>query len=438
MPVSRNPRRPSAEGVQDGRTATATRNDRAVLRDLASQVAQIAAQPCHAQTAELWARLNDLHPVRPMVRIYQIPWREMDVDAELPLVTGAPQARQAETQLRRTLYLWRHMPADMVVEPRWNTPIVVRNSGYGIDREVDVIPHDSRGGICAQRYHSQLQTEDDVEKIRMPVLSADPDATESRYAWACEVFDGLLEVHKQGRQALNYSPWDRLSEWCAPDRLLMDLIERPAFLHRLVDRLVTAYGSEMDQLEALGALSVSRGNHGVGQGGLGYTRDLPQPDCNGQHVRLRDIWGGSMAQIFAVVSPAMHEEFALRYEKRLLDRFGLTYYGCCEPLHNKVDVIARNVPNLRKISMSPWVDARRGAEAVAGRFVFSFKPNPAFLATDGRWDRHSAEKELRGVLDVTAGQSVELILKDISTVRFEPRRLWAWAEMAGALAQEAA
>jgi hypothetical protein len=27
----------------------------------------------------------------------------------------------------------------------------------------------------------------------------------------------------------------------------------------------------------------------------------------------------------------MHEEFALQYEKRWLERFGLTYYGCCEP-----------------------------------------------------------------------------------------------------------
>jgi hypothetical protein len=39
---------------------------------------------------------------------------------------------------------------------------------------------------------------------------------------------------------------------------------------------------------------------------------------------------------------------------------GLNYYGCCEPLHNKMDILAK-VPRLRKISISPWCDVARAA-----------------------------------------------------------------------------
>ena len=44
------------------------------------------------------------------------------------------------------------------------------------------------------------------------------------------------------------------------------------------------------------------------------------------------MWGCSNAQIFSEVSPKMHWEFALEHDLRWLRRWGLNYYGCCEPL----------------------------------------------------------------------------------------------------------
>ena len=85
-----------------------------------------------------------------------------------------------------------------------------------------------------------------------------------------------------------------------------------------------------------------------------------------------------MAQIFSSVSPGMHQEFELDYAVRWYARFGLVYYGCCEPLDGKMDII-RKIPHVRKISMSPWVDEEKGAERIGRDFVFSRKPSPAFL-----------------------------------------------------------
>ncbi|MHC4916732.1 MAG: hypothetical protein ACYTGB_14700 [Planctomycetota bacterium] len=411
--------------------AQTSSNDREVLRGLASEIAEIAALPDHAETARRWAALNGLKSVRPMVRVYQLPWRELGVDGELELKSESEWARGIEEDFRRQLYQWKHMRWDMVIEPVLYVKKVIRSTDLGITIDMDEIPHDQDGGVTAKHYHRQISEEADIAKIKDPELSLDQAATDENFSRASEIFDGVLEVKVQGETRHNYSPWDRLTEWCNPQQILMDLIMRPDFVHAAVERITSAYMREMDQLEALGG-----GNFGVGQGGLGYIDELPAQDAAPDPVKLEHQWGGSQAQIFSEVSPEMHEEFALRYENRFLQRFGLAYYGCCEPLDRKVDVIARNIPNLRKISMSCWVDPARGAEGIAGRFVYSAKPNPAFLAADNDWDRKSARSELERILSATEGRNVELILKDVSTVRFKPRRVWEWVEMANAMAAE--
>lgn len=403
--------------------------DRDILRRLAGEVAEIAALPEQKETAARWRALNDLRPGRPMVRVYQLPWRELDVDGELLVQCEDPWARRVEGVFRQMLYQWRHMRWDMVFESEFTVPYVIHNTGYGIKASAERIPHDQNGGVSAQHFNRQITDEADIEKISMPELSLDLEATEANVARARAAFGDLLEVKARGRLSHNYAPWDRLAEWCGPQQVLMDLVMRPGFIHALMERIIAADMSELDQLEELGALSIGSGNYGVGQGGLGFSGDLPGPDNPPDPVRLDHQWGGAMAQIFSEVSPAMHEEFALAYEKRLLDRFRLNYYGCCEPLDRKMDVIVRNLPRLRKVSMSTWVNPDRAAEAIAGRFVYSAKPNPAFLATDGHWDRESARAEIERVLKATGGRSLELILKDVSTVRFQPARVWEWTEM---------
>jgi hypothetical protein len=137
-----------------------------------------------------------------------------------------------------------------------------------------------------------------------------------------------------------------------------------------------------------------------------------------------------MAQIFAAVSPAMHQEFELDYAARWYSRFGLVYYGCCEPLDTKISII-RKVPHVRKISMSPWVNVEKGAEQIGPDYVFSRKPSPALLAGD-TWEPDAVERDLRDTLERCNrhGCPVEFILKDISTVRYQPQRLWEWVDVA--------
>jgi hypothetical protein len=142
------------------------------------------------------------------------------------------------------------------------------------------------------------------------------------------------------------------------------------------------------------------------------------------------MWACGMAQMFATVSPAMFEEYEINYMKPIFGRFGRVYYGCCDPLHDRMKEV-RKLPNLRKVSMSPWADKERGAEEIGSSLVFSNKPNPAFVATTV-FDDDLVRKDLTATRDICRkhGCPLEFILKDISTVNHDPSRLKKWADIA--------
>ena len=210
---------------------------------------------------------------------------------------------------------------------------------------------------------------------------------------------------------------------------MLDMIERPDFVHAAVERMVDAWMTELDQFVALNGLALDCNNMRIGSGGYGYTKALPGARFDPARVQPRNMWGCSNVQIFSEVSPEMHWEFALKHDLRWLERWGLTYYGCCEPLDGKIEIL-RRIPNLRKVSASPWCRTERLVEKIGAHYVVSRKPSPAILAED-EWHPERARADLRDFLDRAKGRChVELIMKDISTVRYHPQRLWDWARIA--------
>ncbi|MFA6133302.1 MAG: hypothetical protein WC869_04710 [Phycisphaerae bacterium] len=405
-----------------------------VLRRLACELAQVAQQGVHKDKARLWTALNALDPTRPLVLIDQIPWHEMNVGDELDLQCTGPWARQHEQSLRRTLYQWRHMPADMVVPEYVSCPLAITNTGYGLAEDVDVVRTDPASSVVSRHFHRQIIEPADIEKIQMPRVSLDPAATDARFHRMQEVYAGILPVRKEGIKHIWYTPWDELIRWWGVEEAMMDLVLRPEMVHEAVARCAASMNSGLDQMEKLNLLSLGNDHTIIGSGGYGFSSQLPAEGFDPRHVRPIDNWGCSNAQIFSQVSPEMHWDFALRHDIPWLSRWGLNYYGCCEPLHHKVDIL-RRIPRLRKISMSPWIDVDKAVEAVGADFVFSCKPNPAILAED-TWRPRQARAELRAVLEKARPCRVEIILKDISTVRCQPQRLWQWQEMAMELAEQ--
>ena len=316
--------------------------DKKILRELGKRLTEIAALPEQKETKEKWKALNGLKPERPMVMIEQIPWHEMNVNDELTLKTEDDFCQGLERKMRRTLYCWEHMPADMVVEPYIEIPKIIRGADLrlGIHPDEDVAVSDPQNSVVGHNYNDQLETEEDLEKLQTPEIILDEEATARREEIAHEIFDGILEVRMQGFIP-NFAIWDRIVEWRGPEKSIMDLVDRPEFMHELLSRATEAYHSMLDQLEEKGLLGQPQSIiHCTGA----YTDELPAPGYDPQKPRAKDLWTCGMAQIFSTVSPAMHKEFEIDYANKWYERFGLVYYGCCEPLHNKIDIV-KSIPN---------------------------------------------------------------------------------------------
>ncbi len=402
-------------------------SDAAIVRDLAARVAEIAALPQQDEKRALWRKLNGLKPARPMVMIDQVCWNEMNVDDELTLRCEDPECRRYEEHLRRILFQWKHFPVDMVVEPFVLVPKAIGGLDFGVSVQEDIAVTDPTNDVVGHRYVNQFESWDDLEKIRMPRVCHDAAETERRLAVAHELFDGLLEVRPSGHDPANITLWDRIATWMGVQNALWALVDRPDFVHALVGRLADWYMSALDQLEEQGLLCGPQSLiHCTGA----WTDDLPAPGYDPARPRVKDIWAMGLAQMLATVSPRMFREFEVDYVSRLAARFGLVYYGCCDPLDRKMDEV-RQIPNVRKVSMSPWADQERGAAEIGRDYVFSRKPSPALLATDS-FDPERVREDLLATRSICEryGCPLEFILKDISTVRYQPGRLFEWARVA--------
>ena len=415
---------------------TLTAAETSVLRSLASRMAEIAADPANVRRPELWRRLNDLDAVRPMVWINEIPWHEMNVDDELTLVSENGWARELERSMRRTIYQWEHMQGDMVVNGYLECPLAIHSSDFGIHEETDIVRTDDANEIVSRHFHVQIKEIADVEKISMPRVVHHERTTEIVYRTMLELFSDIIPVRKTGQTHIWFTPWDYLIRWTGVQEAMMALITDPEMINAAVERLVDAWMVELDQFVEQNLLSLDCNNTRVGSGGYGYISSLPGEPFDPDYIKPHNMWGCSNAQIFSEVSPEMHWEFALRHDLRWLKRWGVTYYGCCEPLQNKIHLL-KQIPNLRKVSVSPWNDYSKILPALGGDYVASIKPNPAVFAQNS-WSPEKAREDLRQAL-AAAEQTpnIEFIMKDISTVKYRPERLWEWSRIAMEVAEEA-
>jgi len=399
-------------------------HDRSILRPLAARCAQLAAMDVQTRNIQNWRALYARRPVKPMFSIDQICWEEFEGQEELRLLCVDPLARQAERALREILYRWQHFPCDMVIKPYFALPKLISDSGIGVQSVIrDETGH---AGALSHLYEDCIPDEEALERLHAPVITYEKERSEQAKQRLEEYFGDILPVRLTGTLRWE-SPWDSLVFWRGAEAVLYDLMDRPEFLHAIMQKLVRFEMAAIDQLEEQNLLEA--------QGALchcleTYCDDLPAPGFDPQHVRAQDCWVSGAAQIFSEVSPRMHAEFEIDYMKPVFERFGLVNYGCCEPLHHKIDII-RRIRNVRAISISPWADPDIAAEAMGRDYVMARKPNPAFLAS-GTLDEQLVRDDLRRTIAAAKAHNrpLEMLLKDISTVSHNPSCLWRWQEIA--------
>ena len=399
-----------------------SKEEKQILRTLAAQYAEAAALPIQQEKKRLWLKLNHLQMERPMLTIDQIPWNEMDVDGSLICSVQDPYWRNVEWEMRTMLYKFRHMPADMVLNPYLCLPKPVHNSGWGLEPRTSRFIELEAGGTLSREFINQIETMEDVERIRMPVLTLDEKREMEICEQAKELFDGIIDFRMTGL-CMHLGIWDSISMWMGVENCYFALMDEPEMIHALMEKLTTGLIGMIEQMNRQELFDI---HSNLCHCSHTFLNDMPKQD---DHALSGNAWAFGLAQLFTAVSPEITDEFEVQYMKRIFPYFGAIYYGCCDRLDDRMPVIEK-LPKIRKLSCSPWSDREHFAEVMPDYCVMSNKPNPAFLAT-GELEEPLIRADIRRTIAAAKAHNrpLELLLKDISTVNHNPACLWRWQEI---------
>ncbi len=402
-------------------------DDILILRDLYRRKREMAQDPVMEERRQLWTQHASLNSQRPMI----LAETQGVVDELVPLASlqcKVDWARSLERGLRELVFRYESVQDDYVVEPwieyLWDVTI----GDFGVKTELQ--RGDNAGKLGSYVWEPPIQNLDrDFDRLRFRSLTVDREKTLAWKSFLEEHFGDILPVRQRGLYWWTTGlTWDAIN-LIGLEGLMLAMYDAPRGLHRLMAFLRDDLFHLLDWFEAEGLLPLNNENDYVGSGTVGYTTELPRPGLEkGYPARIQDLWGLSESQETVGVSPGMFEEFIFPYQAPVINRFGLSYYGCCEPLHTRLRTI-KGLPNLRRVSVSPWCDQQVIVEELGSNYIYCRKPMPTLISTE-IFDEDAIREDIRTTLRITRGCPLELVMKDVHTLCDQPWRLGRWVSLA--------
>jgi hypothetical protein len=129
------------------------------------------------------------------------------------------------------------------------------------------------------------------------------------------------------------------------------------------------------------------------------------------------MWGFLESQETTAVSPETYGEFVYPYQDRLVKRYGLLSYGCCERVDALWEDYLSKWKNLRKLSVSPFNNERQIGEYLRGsRVVYYSKPRAEFVTNPGPLDEEALRVYFKGVAEAASGCLFEVAQREVGTI----------------------
>ena len=389
--------------------------DTIILRELAKQYAEICTDPVQDERRALWRMHNSLRRTRPLIYVRAFAWQEMP---QSNCLIEDPFLRQYEDFFRRHLF-WNTLGDDSIFEP-WVTVQAARPCrGWGLSSKR--IFSDHPGGSYKDDY--PIKELSDIEKLRVPWHEIDEEQTSRDAERLSNVIGDIITINIDRGPA--YRMWTAdlstdLGHLRGIEHFMLDMLDNPEWLHRLVRFMSEGVFKTNEEAEGAGDWGLCAHQNQA----MPYAEELKDPAPNANGVKQNQLWGYMAAQEFTTVSPAMHDEFLFQYQLPILKRFGLVAYGCCEDLTQKIDML-KQLPNLRRIAVSPFADVMKCSEQIGQDYVLSYRPSPADMVSY-RFDFERIRSILKRDLEACKDCHVDITLKDVETVESDPERVNNW------------
>jgi hypothetical protein len=396
-------------------------NDIAILRDLAKRYVAICNKPVMNERRDLWRRHNSLKRTPPLIYVRAWAWQEMP-DSKLHCVD--PFFRHYEDFFRQSLFR-DTFDDDFIFEPwvtvnaAWELP---PKGIWGLDSP-QTHSEEERGSYV---WDAPLKTEDDLAKLHTPHHIIDEAKTEQRVTKLRDVIGDIITIDLDRAPA--YRMWNgdistQLTRLRGLEQMMWDMMDRPAWLHKLLAHMRDGILRTHEEAEKAGDWSLSAHQNQA----MPYAEELADPASNSAPVQRKDLWYFAASQETTAVGPRQFDEFMFQYQLPIMQPFGLVAYGCCEDLTRKIDVL-RQLPNLRRIAVSPMANVAKCAAQIKQDYILSYRPSPADMVGYS-FNPTRIRDILTRDLEACGDCYVDITLKDVETVQSDVDRVRRWVEI---------
>jgi len=395
--------------------------DVGILRDLAKKYAEVAAKDVQGQRRDLWRRHNSFQRTHPLIYIRAFAWGEMP-QSKCECEDGF--YRQYESSFRQSLFR-DTFEDDFILEP-WVTvgASCVTPPGGVWGLPVKWTRSDRPGGSGV--WEAPIKEPEDIDRLADPHHVIDEEATARNVAKLQDAIGDLITINVDRGpvyQAWNADISTQLAMLRGLEQIMWDMIDRPEWLHQLLARMRDGVLQAQEEAEKAGDWTLC--NH-INQA-IPYAEELEDPAANSKSVTRDQLWYFCASQETTLIGPDMFDEFILQYQIPIMERFGLSAYGCCEDHTLRIGVL-RKVPNLRRIAVAPVADVARCAEQIGQDYILSYRPSPTDMVGYG-FDEDRIRRILREDLQACNGCHVDITLKDVETVQGDPDRIRKWVQI---------
>lgn len=393
------------------------------LRSLAAHQMELAQSDENIKRVELWKKHNMCRGERPMIHIETGTFAREVLDPQL--ICEDPFARSVERSLIDACINFEMYDDDKVVPPyyqvRWNTHFEL----FGHEIKETVL-HNSDGvetGHIIEHIIDDL--EDGFDKILAPSeMRVDKAVTLEQMERVNEAIGDILPVRLVS-DALYAVPTQKVVRLMGMENMFCAMYEYPELFKQMMERVGDAYLAYFDLLEKENVLMQTRGFEWLAQGSFAF---YDEPDKESP-VKTTDVWGFLDSQETVGVSPAMFHEFIFPCYARIATRYGRLSYGCCEPVHTFWNDI-KTLPNLKKVSISPWCDEAFMANELRGSgIIYHRKPSPNYLGIGAVLDEEAFRKHIEKTLITARGCELEITQRDVYTVNRDIQKVRRYVEI---------
>ena len=320
------------------------------------------------------------------------------------------QARGIEAALLRTLVGRELFDDDTPISPTFDIGWHVYARPFGISHKIT-----RAEGVNAKGFHIDPVIEDlaaEMDKLRGGSFSVNREATVRQRELVEGLFGDILPT-RMVMGSLSGSMTNPLVHLMGMEAYYIAMYDCPDAVHEVMEMATRVYEQYYDFLEEEQLLLPTSGLTPVAQESFAFTDELPADGV----TRTTQCWGFLESQETTAVSPETFGEFVFPYQQRLVDRFGLLSYGCCERVDDIWPDYLSKWPNLRKLSVSPFNDEPRIGEYLRGsRVVYYSKPRAEFVTCDGPLDDEAITTYFKGVCEAASGCLFEIAQREVGTI----------------------